>query len=54
MPDDDFIDGCEIGPDGAIDDDDVDWIVLFADVDRTDRRAVRARRHEWQELFDES
>jgi hypothetical protein len=53
--DDDRLDGCDIVGPGALDDpiadDELDGIVLFADVDPTDLRAVDHRIAEWQELF---
>lgn len=32
-------------------DEDVDAVMLFADVDFTDPKAVAARKKEWEELF---
>lgn len=50
--DDDLVDGCDI--DFAAEptsDDDLDALVLFADVDTNDPAAVEARRREWEALF---
>jgi hypothetical protein len=54
--DDDRLDGCDIVGPGALEDpiadDELDGIVLFADVDPTDFAAVDRRIAEWRELFD--
>lgn len=48
-------DGCELVLlellELEVDDDDVDALVLYADVDPTDQAALEARRLEWQELL---
>ena len=41
--------GLEAGPD--VDPGDVVWLILFADVEWTDRRALMLRAAEWRELF---
>lgn len=50
--DDDELDGiCDVGSQPTpVDDEDVDALVLFADV-AGDREAVEQRRREWEELF---
>jgi hypothetical protein len=56
-PDHDRLDGCDIvGPDALADpwaDDELDGLVLFADVDPEDCRAVHLRAGDWLELFAE-
>jgi hypothetical protein len=50
---DDLLDGCDLDFTGDVEvgDDDLDGLVLFADVDPTDRTAVERRRHEWDVLL---
>ena len=51
--DEELMDGCSVSyePDTVTADDDVDALVLFADVDFTDTKAVKARKDEWKELL---
>jgi hypothetical protein len=54
MPNDDDLDGCCDADFDMADestDDDLDALVLFADVDFADRWVVAERRAEWAELF---
>jgi hypothetical protein len=50
---DDLLDGCDLDftDDVEVDDDDLDGLVLFADLDPSDERAVDRRRHEWDVLL---
>lgn len=53
FPEDDFLDGCELDfdvPELATDDDQVDALVLFADVEFDDEEAVQKRMAEYKEL----
>jgi hypothetical protein len=52
--DDDDADGCDLdfAGDVAIDDGDVDAVVLFADVDPGDADAIASRAQEWGALGD--
>ncbi|RPI07364.1 MAG: hypothetical protein EHM63_07895 [Actinobacteria bacterium] len=52
--DDDFLDGCDLSrlpEDRRVRDEWLPWLVLLADVDRGDRRALLVRAQEWRELF---
>jgi hypothetical protein len=56
MEPDDFLDGCGVLLGGEsrrhpTRDEDIPWLVLFADVNPDDRRAVDIRRREWEALF---
>lgn len=52
VEDDDFLEGCDIDfSEDPTSDDDLDAVVLFADVDPSDTAAIEARKAEWQELF---
>jgi hypothetical protein len=54
MPEDDDLDGCcddDFDMADESTDDDLDALVLFADVEFLDREAVAERRAEWAELF---
>lgn len=41
--------GLQLGP--RVEDDDLPWLILFADVDWTDADALRDRAAEWRDLF---
>lgn len=51
MDPDDELDGCDCSGAPPLDDQDVDGIVLFADVDRDDVDAIERRADEWRRLF---
>lgn len=55
MPEDDELDGClsdvENIEEEQTSDDDIDAVVLFADVDPNDKKAVAKRKKEWQKVF---
>lgn len=51
-PDDDTLDGCAIDfAEDPTPNDELDAVVLFADVDPDDPAAVAAREAEWREIF---
>lgn len=54
MSDEAHLDGCELDfddPETNTEDADIDALVMFADIDFTDRAVVEARKAEWRDLF---